>query len=246
MIEFQTHLIFPTHAVPPAGPLPPGSERISTKTADGHTLWGVHIRPAKQGDGTLLVGFGGNAWNAEDVASYLHELFPEADVVTFHYRGYRPSTGSPSAQALLADAPLIYDVAVERVRPARTIAIGFSIGSGVAAHLAAQRSVAGIILVTPFDSLKAAAQSLFPWVPIGPFFQHEIDAASVLERSQVPVALIAGERDEIILPVRTAALRSRCANLVFDRTIPGAGHNDIYARSDFQEAMREALLALSL
>jgi len=32
---------------------------------------------------------------------------------------------------------------------------------------------------------------------------------------------------------------------VFDRTIRGAGHNDIYARSDFQETMREALAAVS-
>ena len=30
-----------------------------------------------------------------------------------------------------------------------------------------------------------------------------------------------------------------------DRTIGGAGHNDIYARSNFHEAMREALAAVS-
>jgi len=31
---------------------------------------------------------------------------------------------------------------------------------------------------------------------------------------------------------------------VFDRTIPGAGHNDIYSHSDFQQSMREALAKL--
>jgi uncharacterized protein len=36
-------------------------------------------------------------------------------------------------------------------------------------------------------------------------------------------------------------LRRQVPNLVFDRTIGRAGHNDIYARSDFQEAMREGL-----
>ncbi len=34
------------------------------------------------------------------------------------------------------------------------IAIGFSIGSAVAAYLARHRPVAGLILVTPFDSLE--------------------------------------------------------------------------------------------
>jgi uncharacterized protein len=202
-------------------------------------------RRRRQEDRTLILGFGGNAWNAQDVASYLHDLYPEAEVVAFHYRGYRPSAGSPSAQALLADAPLVYDFAVGEVKPTQTIAVGFSIGSGIAARLAAERPVDGLILVTPFDSLKAAAQALYPWAPIGPFFQHEIDAAAALERSKVPVAIIAGERDDLILPARTAALRRRSANLVFDRVIAGASHNDIYGRSDFQESMREALTAVS-
>ena len=36
------------------------------------------------------------------MALYLHERVPECDVVAFHYRGYRPSTGQPSAEALLS------------------------------------------------------------------------------------------------------------------------------------------------
>jgi dienelactone hydrolase len=120
------------------------------------------------------------------------------------------------------------------------IAVGFSIGSGIAATLAAERKLDGVILVTPFDSLKDVARSMFPWLPIGPFFEHEIDAASALENSAVPVAIIAAERDEIIPAERTGALRQRAGKLVFDRTIAAAGHNDIYARSDFHDAMHEA------
>jgi pimeloyl-ACP methyl ester carboxylesterase len=246
MFEFQTSLIFPVHAVPRAGPLPAGAERLSLKTADGHELSGIYV-PADEAskDRTLLLGFGGNAWNGQDVGVYLHELFPDCDVVTFHYRGYSPSTGSPSAEALTADAPLVYDVAVARVQPRRVIAVGFSIGSGVAASLADNRELDGVILVTPFDSLKAVAQSMYPWLPIGPFFEHEFDAAGALEKSKVPVAIIAADRDEIVPAQRTEALRRRIPNLIFDRTIGNAGHNDIYARSDFQAAMRDALDAIT-
>ena len=38
MFEFQSHLIFPVHAVPRAGPLPPGAERLSVRTTDGDTI----------------------------------------------------------------------------------------------------------------------------------------------------------------------------------------------------------------
>jgi pimeloyl-ACP methyl ester carboxylesterase len=131
------------------------------------------------------------------------------------------------------------------VKPKRTIAVGFSIGTGVAANLAKARPVDGLILVTPFDSLKAVAQSLYPWLPIGPFFRHEMDAASALEGSRVPVAIVAAEHDQIVRPERTAALRPHVGNLVFDRTIAGIGHNDIYARPEFVAAMHEALAAVS-
>ena len=244
---FQTQLIFPTHAVPAAGPLPPGSERLQVQSAEGQTLHGVHIPPIDAADAgkTLIFGFGGNAWNAEDVASYLHEVFPEVDVVAFHYRGYAPSGGSPSSEALIADAPLVYDAAVRKVRAKRTIVAGFSIGSGIAAQLAAKRNLDGLILVTPFDSLKAVAQSIYPWLPISLVFDHEIDAAGPLDKSELPGAIIAADRDEIIPGDRTDALRRRIRNLVFDRTIARAGHNDIYGRSDFHAAMREALTAVS-
>jgi len=246
VLEFQSHLIFPVHAVAAAGPLPRSAERLSVRTPDGETLQGVHIPPAgPDASRTLILGFGGNAWNGQDAAEYLHELYPDHDVVVFHYRGYAPSTGSPSARALITDAPLVYDAAVERTKPARVVGVGFSIGTGIAAQLSAKRKLDGLILVTPFDSLKAVAQSMYPWLPIGPLFSHEIDAATPLRQRRLPVAIIGAEHDQIVPPERTEALRKVLPQLVFDRTIRHAGHNDIYARSDFQEAMRAALAKVS-
>lgn len=243
MTMMQDELLFPTHAVPPAGPLPPNAERLTVTTPDGETLHGVHLEPSGGAPAaTLILGFGGNAWNGQEVATYLHSVFPEASVVAFHYRGYRPSTGSPSAAALLADAPLVLRAATDAVKPDRTVAVGFSIGSGVAASLAGK--VDGLVLVTPFDSLRAVARELYPWLPVGPFFRHEIDAAGLLEGSATPVAILAAERDGIIPAARTEALRRTIAP-AYDRTIAGAGHNDIYHRPEFQAALRDALDAVA-
>lgn len=245
MFDFQTQIMFPTHAVAPPGPLPRGTERHTMRSAGGDTLHGVHIPGTSGRDRMLILGFAGNAWNSEDAASYLHKLYPDADVVAFHYRGYWPSTGSPSADALIEDAPLVYDFAQELVAPKRTVAVGFSIGSGVGATLARERTLDGLILVTPFDSLKAVATGHYPFVPVGALFRHDIDAAAALKRSKVPTAIIAGSEDTLITPRRTDALRSAVGNLVFDRTIRGAGHNDIYHHLAFHQAMRDALDALA-
>ena len=50
--------------------------------------------------------------------------------------------------------------------------------------------------------------------------------------------------DEIVPARRPDALRPEVGNMVLDRTIAGAGHNEIYGRSDFQAAMHEALNAV--
>jgi uncharacterized protein len=242
----QTWLIFPAGQVGPAGPPPAGAERLEIAAASGERLRGVHIAPARRGGERLLIlGFGGNAWNAEAMAALLHDFYPQADVVAFHYRGYPPSEGRPGAAALEEDALHVHDFATARFRPARTVAIGFSIGSGVAAALAARRRLDGAILVTPFDSLGAAAAGHYPWLPVRLLLRHDFRAAEALGGKSVPVAIVAAADDTIMPAARTDALRRALANLVFDRTIAGAGHNDIYHRDAFRAAMTEALAALA-
>ena len=240
MIDFASHWIFPVHAVGAAGPLPRGAKRLQFKGPSGDRLVAIHFPPEGKASGLLVLGFGGNAWNAQDVGEYLNEIYPAADVMTFYFRGYAPSQGSPSAEALIEDAPACFDFAREQVEAKHVIAVGFSIGSGVAAALSAERELDGVILVTPFDSLKAVAEAAVPWLPIGPWIGHEIDAASALEKSKAKVAILAAGRDEIVPAVRTEALRKRIPNIVVDKTVPGASHNSIYGRSNFQLALRSA------
>lgn len=242
----QASMIFPAGQVGPADPAPARAGPLEIAAATGERLRGIHIPPASpNGQRLLLLGFAGNGWNAQSAAVFIADLVPEADVVVFHYRGYPPSEGAPGAAALIEDAPRLYDFAVRRLQPARTVAIGFSIGTGVAASLAAQRPLDGLILVTPFDSLGRVAAGHFPWLPVRLLLRHEMEPARDLATVRASVALIAGGSDTLIPPVRTDGLRHALPNLAFDRTIAGAGHNDIYRNPAFRPAFREALARLS-
>jgi hypothetical protein len=237
----QTSIIFPAKAVGGAGPLPPAAVRLELPTGDGHLLHGVHIVPQSPGARPVILGFSGNAWNAEDAAMFLADLYPDADVVAFHYRGYRPSTGTASAAALLEDAPLVHDFVNQRFAGRPIVAVGFSIGSGVAAHLASRRALAGSVLVTPFDSLAAVGRDHYPWLPVAPLLRHRMDPAVDMQSSHVPTAIIVGGRDTLIPPGRAQSLAKKVPELVYERTIEAAGHNDIYQHPQFRAAMREAL-----
>ncbi|MDX1483347.1 MAG: alpha/beta fold hydrolase [Alphaproteobacteria bacterium] len=238
----QTHILFPVGMADAHTPrLPPHAQTMTARTAGGLRLVGTRLPPAKAQDETVLVlGFGGNATNADATAIMLHALLPEADIVAFHYRGYGQSEGAPSAEALRADALVVHDHAVAAVKPDKVIAVGMSIGAGVAAYLARKRSIAGLILVTPFDSLAALAKHHYPWAPVDLFLRHRMPTRGDLEGRPTPTALIAGARDRIVPAKRTAALRQAVAKLVLDRTIADAGHNDIYGRREFVAAMRTA------
>lgn len=240
----QTWMLFPTRlAELSATPLPANAQRLEVATPDGERLVGVLIPGSEKGDQEetdTILGFGGNAWNAESLAVYLREVFPGRDIVAFHYRGYRPSTGRPSAAALLADSLVIHDHLAETRDSVRITAVGISIGTGPAVYLAAHRPLAGLILVSPFDSLEALARQHYPWAPVGLLLRHRMPTIEFAGAIETPTAVVTAERDTIIPPRRSEALRRAIPNLVFDRTIAGAGHNDMFGLAEFLEAMRAA------
>ncbi|MCW8085589.1 alpha/beta hydrolase [Sabulicella glaciei] len=240
----QTGLIFPTAlARIERVQLPGSAQHLEIRMPDGAILSGVKLPGTK---GTTnertprLLGFGGNAWNAEAMALYLHNLFPGQETVAVHYRGYASSSGRPSADALLSDSTLIFDHLQQQDRERPVIAIGFSLGASVAAYLAKRRPVAGLILVTPFDSLEALAQDLYWWAPVGLLLRHRMPTVEFLRGSPVPTALILAGQDRVVPARRSAALRPVIDNLVFEAII-AAGHNDLYGHADFAPAMHEAL-----
>lgn len=240
----QTRMLFPSSLAAQNPPLLPRSAvTLELVTPDSERLRGVRIPPteASVSDAPILLGFGGNAWNANSMAIYLHELFPEREVIAFHYRGYSPSTGRPGAAVLQSDAVMIFDHVRDLAGHKPIVGTGFSIGSAIAVHLAGERPIAGLILVSPFDSLKSLAAEHFPWLPVRWLLRHHMEPAAEISRSSTPVAVIAAELDSIVPPHRTAEFLDAVPNLVFHQVIDGADHNDLYNRSEYRSAMIMAL-----
>lgn len=241
----QTAMLFPRLPERPDLALPAGSRALTLRNPDGHALAGQLI-PGTGGEGrqVLVLGFGGNGWDARATALYLHAAFPAHDVAAFHYRGYPPSQGRPSARALQADAVTILD-SLRQGHDGPVVAVGVSLGVGVAAHLSAARRLDGVILMTAYDSLTEVARDSFPWVPVRLLFRHPMDPARDLARSTAPVALISASHDQVIPAGRTEVLRRALGpgRLVLDRTIPG-DHDSIHLRPDTRAALRSALAAM--
>src|SRR5256885_9957821 len=137
-------------------------EEVSIAAADGVKLRGWLVK----GEGTpapLVIYFGGNA---EEV-SWLTEVadqFAGWSLLLVNFRGYGESEGKPGEKKLLQDALVIHDHAKQRpdVDPRRIVAMGRSLGSGVAVHLAAHRPLLRVILVSAFDRIVDGPKQQYP------------------------------------------------------------------------------------
>ncbi len=240
----QDSLIFPRHIVrASADLLPAGTERLELRTSEGYRLVGNLVRARTPSRG-LLLGFAGNAWNTDDFTLFLARRLPDLDIAAFHYRGYAPSEGRPGEAALRADAVLILDELVRRLQPRRLLLAGFSLGSGVAAALARDRSADGLLLVTPFDSIEAVASAHYPWVPVRLLLRHRFRSDLHLAGLDIPAAAIAASDDTVVPEQHSKALLQALRRPVFQAIVPGSTHNGLYQMAAVDAVLRQAVEAL--
>jgi len=219
------------HPQPRAGAA--GTQLLSLPVEGGHVL--VTVRP-HAGPRAVLY-FGGNAEDVSGSVGSMAAAFPDHALYLLHYRGYGGSAGAPSEAALFADALALFD----RIRAdhAEVVAVGRSLGSGVAVHVAARRPVARLVLVTPYDSIRALAASQFPYAPVRWLLRDPFDSARDAPAIAAPTLVLAAEHDDVIPRARTEALVARFRpGLVTYRVLAGAGHDTISDAPDYAALMR--------
>ena len=175
----------------------------------------------------LIMYFGGNAEEVSWMLQEAAERTPGIGWLLVDYRGYGSSGGSPSEAALVADAIGWYD---KMKSEHKTIyAFGRSLGSGVAVQLAAERALAGLILVAPFDSLVEVGRRHYPFLPVSLLLKHRFDSVSRAPKITASLLCIAAMRDSIIPPEHAKLLYDAWGGPKRWVALEEAGHNTVDA-----------------
>jgi fermentation-respiration switch protein FrsA (DUF1100 family) len=98
-----------------------------------------------------------------------------------------------------------------------------------------------VILVAPFDSIRAVARSAFPWFPAGLLLGDPYDSLALAPALTTPLGMILAERDEVIPAARSLRLFEAWAGPKELLTVAGAGHNDLQAHRGFWQGIRGLL-----
>ena len=177
--------------------------------------------------GTVIV-FHGNAGRATDRVFYIDVLSALGyRVILVEYPAYGGRKGIFGEKVFVPDAVETIRLAFEQFG-GPVFLMGESLGCGVAAAAAAKMPVklAGIILVTPWDTLASVAHSKFPFLPVRFLLNDTYDSVGNLKAFKGKIAIVGAERDEIIPVSHARRLYDSVASGKRMWVIKGAGHND--------------------
>lgn len=209
-------------------------------TEDGERLSALHFR-VEEPRGVVLY-FHGNAGSLASWGDVAGDFVPLGyDVVVVDYRGYGKSTGKIRHEAtLFADAASIYDALVREYGEPQIVLYGRSLGTGVAAKLAADRDPRRLVLETPYYDLPSVGHDHYPLLFPHLFLRYRLPTAEHLERVRCPVDLIHGTRDKVVPYEHSERLQQRHPAVALE-TIEGGGHNDLRDYPQYHAHLRRIL-----
>ena len=149
-----------------------------------------------------FLAFHGNAGNIADRAS-VYEFLRDmpANVLALEYRGYGRSEGTPSERGVYrdADAAYLYLVKTKGKDPKTIVSFGQSLGSAVAAHLAAHHEVGGVVLEAPFPSASRVARKFYWFLPgVGLLVRSHFDTERRLKEINAPILIVHCKHDPVL------------------------------------------------
>lgn len=186
----------------------------------------------------------GNAGSLEGWGS-VAETFTENnyDVFIPDYRGYGKSEGAIQSEAQLhRDMQTLYAELKNEYAENKIVVLGHSIGSGLAARLAAKNNPGLLILQAPPYSLPDLAKKLFPFNLFPSFLlKYKLKTGKYVKATDSPVVVIHGDEDEIVYYGSSLKIQQHFKSRDTLFTLKGLGHNDFLVTRQYANVIRRVL-----
>jgi fermentation-respiration switch protein FrsA (DUF1100 family) len=206
-----------------------GATPVSFSTRDRVMLGGWFIAEARQPRRLTVLVFNGNAGNRAFRAPLAQALTRQGFAVfLFDYRGFGGNAGVPTELGLMADSRAAREYVLSRadVDPRRLAFFGESLGSAVAADLAAEFPPAALVLRSPFRSMVEVGRLHYPFLPVRWLLRDRFATIDRIAHIRSPLLVIAGDRDRIVPLTESRRLYDAAPEPKKLVVIPDADHND--------------------
>lgn len=181
----------------------------------------------------LVLYFPGNSLNRHERREDLLECCRNGfDLLTFDYRGFGDSDGSPSEEKLTADAARVWKYATEILgyEQERIVIFGESLGGAVALSLwkvgGPNVRPAALILSSTFASMEEVVTDHYPLFPFRYLLIDDWPSRQRIGQVDCPITIYHGTKDDMIPIEQGRTLAELAANAEFIE-IKGGEHNEI-------------------
>lgn len=225
-------------------------EDVFFRTQDGIWLHGWFI-PHQEARATF-VWFHGNAGNISDRLlniKLLHDRI-KANIFIFDYRGYGRSKGAVSEEGTYLDgeAAIQYLMGRDDAGARQLVLFGRSLGAAVAAEMATRFNSLGLILESPFVSIREMARAIFPALPVGWLLRTRYDTMEKVRAIKTPLLVLHGDRDQTVPFAQGKRVFEAAPEPKKFHRISGASHNDtfIVGGEEYFGALRDFIEGLAI
>ena len=230
LVVVQRHLLyFPTkHYVSlQAADAHPALREVQVHTQDGLTLTNWYA-PATSKPYTVVFFHGNGDSLARSCANAYPWIQAGYGFLLTEYRGYSGMPGSPSEQGLYQDGrAAIRNLIAQGVSPDHILLVGHSMGTGVTTQMAREFPVAGVILLAPYRSIPAVAQTKFPIFPVYWMLLDRYMSEEKISSLHMPLLIVNGTADHLIPPSHGKHLFELANAPKEFHSLPEVGHNDV-------------------
>jgi pimeloyl-ACP methyl ester carboxylesterase len=186
-----------------------------------------------------LHGNGGCISSWSDVSDVYTDL--GYDLFLLDYRGYGKSEGSiTSENQLHQDVQSVFNVVCTHYADKKIIVLGYSLGTCLAAKIAADNRVNMLILQAPYYSMTDMMNDHYKILP--PFIlRYKLDTYKYVQQCKCPIVIFHGDKDELIAYESSLKLKKLLKDTDTLVRLKGLGHNRITFDEQYVKALREIL-----
>jgi len=164
------------------------------------------------------------------------------DLLLLDYRGYGKSEGHISNEKeLYSDVNVVYDSLKANYPEEKIVVLGYSIGTGLAANVAANHHPGKLILMAPYFNFPDLVKQIYPIVP-GFMLKYKLKTNEFLPKVTAPIVIFHGLNDELIPFQSSERLKTLCKPgdklILLDNQM----HNGINENSLFQNELKHLLM----
>jgi len=189
----------------------------------------------KQDCKDVILFFHGNAEDlgmCESLGRSLSNML-KANVLMVEYSGYGIYKGNVSTETIIEDAEIVYDFLVNELGllPENILVIGRSLGSAPALHLASNRELKSVILLSAFTGIKDIVKNNYGSL-VSYLVAERFENIEKVKKVSCPLLLIHGKYDELIPPEHSKTLLNHCKSPAKLHISQKMAHNQFDILSD--------------